>query len=210
MNPAALILSGGMSRRMGQPKAWLPFGDEVLLLRVVRRLLPVARPIVVVAAPDQTLPPLPADVLVAHDRIAGRGPLQGIADGLHALPESADFVFATAVDAPFLQPGWITRLREHADDADIVIPNLGGYRHSLAALYRRETVLPAADRLLGAGERRLLALCDALRTVMLDESDFRDVDPHLTTVQNLNTPEEYARALAKEGYSPLSEDPASD
>ena len=48
-----IVLCGGESRRMGRPKAWLPFGDELMLQRVVRILGEVVNPIVVVAAPGQ-------------------------------------------------------------------------------------------------------------------------------------------------------------
>ena len=71
---------------MGRPKAWLPFGDERMLERVVRLVGTVARPIVVVAAPDQELPALAADVAVVRDPVAGRGPLQGLAAGLARFP----------------------------------------------------------------------------------------------------------------------------
>ena len=46
MTPGAVVLCGGESRRMGRPKAWLPFGDERMLQRVVRLVDMVARPIV--------------------------------------------------------------------------------------------------------------------------------------------------------------------
>ena len=36
MDLGAIVLCGGRSRRMGGPKAWLPFGPERLLQRVVR------------------------------------------------------------------------------------------------------------------------------------------------------------------------------
>ena len=67
---------------MGRPKAWLPFGDEVLLQRVVRILQTVFDPIVVVAAPDQELPVLPDSVVVARDDREYLGPLNGLAVGL--------------------------------------------------------------------------------------------------------------------------------
>ena len=44
---------------MGLPKAWLPFGDETMLQRVVRIVATVANPVVVVAAENQELPELP-------------------------------------------------------------------------------------------------------------------------------------------------------
>ena len=56
---AGIVLCGGQSKRMGKPKAWLPFGGELMLPRVVRILRTVVAPVVVVAAPDQDLPPLP-------------------------------------------------------------------------------------------------------------------------------------------------------
>src|SRR4051812_49738323 len=80
-----IILCGGRSRRMGRPKAWLPFAGEPMLARVVRLLGEVVHPLVVVAAPGQDLPPLPPDVLAARDPEEGRGPLQGLAAGLEAL-----------------------------------------------------------------------------------------------------------------------------
>ena len=85
MNLGAVVLCGGESRRMGQPKAWLEFGPERLLERVVRLVGTVARPIVVVAAPGQDLPPLPSHVSIVRDEVSGRGPLQGLAAGFAAL-----------------------------------------------------------------------------------------------------------------------------
>ena len=69
-----IVLCGGKSSRMGTSKALLPFGRETMLQRVVRLLNEVVAPIVVVAASDQELPELPADVIVTRDerRDAGR------------------------------------------------------------------------------------------------------------------------------------------
>ena len=76
MLPGAIILCGGRSSRMGLPKLSLPFGPELMLPRVVRLVRAglglAATPIVVVAAPDQELPPLPVDVRVVRDRREGR------------------------------------------------------------------------------------------------------------------------------------------
>ena len=45
--------------------SWGPIAGEIMLPRVVRLLTEVIRPIVVVAAPDQEVPPLPAGVAIA-------------------------------------------------------------------------------------------------------------------------------------------------
>ena len=102
MNRGGIILCGGRSSRMGTAKLALPFGPELMLQRIVRLLGEVCRPIVVVAAPEQSLPELPAGVIVAHDRREGRGPLEGLAAALAALPESAEAAYATSCDVPLL------------------------------------------------------------------------------------------------------------
>ena len=56
-----IILCGGQSKRMGRPKAWLPFGDELMLPRVARLLREAVEPVVVVAAPGQDLEHIPGD-----------------------------------------------------------------------------------------------------------------------------------------------------
>src|SRR5262245_21810446 len=102
MNVAGIVLCGGRSSRMGRPKAWLPFGGELMLARVVRLLREEADPVVVVAAPDQDVPPLPAEVVVVRDEEKGRGPLQGLAAGLDALRGRAEAAYLSSCDVPFL------------------------------------------------------------------------------------------------------------
>jgi len=196
----AVILCGGESRRMGQPKAWLPFGPERMLQRVVRLVSTVTGPIVVVAAPGQELPALPAAVLVARDPLRGRGPLQGLAAGLAALPDEVELAYATATDVPFLQPAWIDRLVALIGDHDLAIPRCDGFLHPLAALYRRASVLPACDSLLRSGRLRPVFLIDVLRARIVSADELRCKDPELLTLRNLNTPEDYQSALTMAGH----------
>jgi molybdopterin-guanine dinucleotide biosynthesis protein A len=201
MSLGAVILCGGESRRMGRAKAWLPFGDERMLQRVARLAGTVARPIVVVAAPGQELPDLAADIVVVRDPISGRGPLQGLAAGLAALPDSTLVAYATATDVPFLEPGWMSRSVELSDGFDLVIPFVGGFHHPLAALYRPSAVLPAIDSLLRTDRLRPVFLLEAVKTRVVEESEVRAVDPGLQTLRNLNFPEDYQRALRDAGFS---------
>ena len=195
----AVVLCGGQSRRMGRPKAWLPFGAEVMLQRVVRLVRTAVGPVVVVAAPGQDLPPLPSEVLVVRDAVLGRGPLQGLAAGLAALPGSVELAYATATDVPFLRPGWIAGLVDRIGDHDLAIPFIGGYYHPLAALYRRPVVLPAIEGLLAADRLRPVFLLDAVRTRVVTADEMQAIDPALDTLRNLNTPEDYAQALRDAG-----------
>jgi molybdopterin-guanine dinucleotide biosynthesis protein A len=186
---------------MGRPKAWLPFGPELMLQRVVRLVGTVAGPIVVVAAPGQDLPALPEGASIVRDPIAGRGPLQGLAAGFAALDEDVDVVYATGTDVPFLQPKWITHLALLIGDADLAIPSIGEYYHPLAALYRKRVVLPAIEQLLEQDRLRPVFLVAAVNTRFVHEHEMRVVDPELGTLRNLNHPEEYERALREAGLS---------
>ena len=198
--PGAVVLCGGQSRRMGRPKAWLPFGSEVMLQRVVRLLGDVTESLVVVAAPGQEIPALPGSIRVVRDEVSDRGPLQGLAAGLPALPDEIELAYATATDVPFLQPAWVARLVELMGDQDLVIPDVGGHLHPLAALYRRKTVLPAVERLLAEDRLRPVFLVDALRALKVDAQTMRPIDIELGTLRNLNTPEDYQQALLDAGF----------
>ena len=136
---------------MGSSKALLPFGPETMLQRTVRTVREaLAGPIVVVAAADQSLPPLPADVAVVVDARSDRGPLEGLAAGLRHLAPSSDAAFVTSCDAPLLSPDFIRFVCERlGPDDDAAAPDVDGFLHPLSAAYRDHGVLVEVD---GAGE----------------------------------------------------------
>jgi molybdopterin-guanine dinucleotide biosynthesis protein A len=189
-----VVLCGGQSSRMGQPKAWLPFGDELMLPRVVRLLGEVVTPIVVVAAPDQEVPSLPPRIEIVRDAEAGRGPLQGFVAGLEALRGHADAAYVSSCDVPFLQPAFVRRLVERLGEYAICAAEVDGYRHPLAAVYRLE-IADVAARLLAENRLRISALFDEASTRVVTAEELADVDPTFQTLRNLNTRGDYETAL---------------
>jgi molybdopterin-guanine dinucleotide biosynthesis protein A len=205
MNVGGIVLCGGQSSRMGRPKAWLPFGGELMLPRVVRLLGKAVSPIVVVAAPDQDVPPLPADVAIVRDEEKGRGPLQGLAAGLQALRGKADAAYLSSCDVPFLQPAFVRRLIELLGEHAICVPYVSGYHHPLAAVYR-VGVADAVARLLAEDRLRPVFLFEEVSTRIVEPGEIVAVDPTFQTLRNLNTPEEYEAAIAEIGPSRLQAD----
>ncbi len=179
---------------MGRPKAWLPFGEELMLSRVARILREVLDPVVVVAAPGQDVPPLPEDIAIVRDEVEGQGPLGGLAAGLAALEGNADAAYLSSCDVPLLKPGFVRRIIELLGNTSIAVPRVGGYHHPLAAVYRIE-VLPEVRRLLAAERLRPVFLFDSMPTRILEPHEFANVDPNFDSLRNLNTPEDYNRAL---------------
>jgi len=197
MQIGGIVLCGGQSLRMGRPKAWLPFGDEVLLQRVVRILGEVVQPIVVVAAPGQALPALPHDVEIVRDDVEYRGPLGGLVAGLAALNGRVDTAYLSGCDLPFLSPAFVRRMIAFATTA---VPHVDGYLHPLAAIYSM-SVTDTALSLLKADQRRLIGLYDHVPTRIVEAAELVDIDPTFQSLRNINTPEEYAIALREvNGY----------
>jgi molybdopterin-guanine dinucleotide biosynthesis protein A len=195
-----IVLCGGLSSRMGAPKASLPFGPETMLQRVVRLLGTVVSPIVVVAAEGQALPNLPPGIILTRDEREARGPLEGIRAGLKALPLHVDAAYITSCDVPLLVPAFVQRMIDLAEGYDIAVTEIDGFAHPLSAVYRR-SALPHADALLAEDQLRVSHLFSRVRTRRVPTSEMTEVDPELRTLRNLNTKEDYAAALATAGLS---------
>jgi molybdopterin-guanine dinucleotide biosynthesis protein A len=153
---------------------------------------------VVVAAPEQLLPELPASVLVTRDEHEGRGPLEGLRAGLKALPTDVELAYVTSCDVPLLVPGFVEHMVHLLGDHDISVMEIGGFAHPLSAVYRRRT-LGQVEALLAADRLRPAFLFEAVSTRRVQPAEMAAVDPQLLTLRNLNTPQDYAEALALAG-----------
>ncbi len=200
MTIGGIVLCGGKSTRMGAAKATLPFGNELMVQRVVRLLRTVVAPVIVVAAQGQSLPTLPDTVAITRDEREARGPLEGIRAGLRALPQSIDAAYITSCDVPLLVPAFVERMIGLMGDHDIAVMEVDGFPHPLSAIYRRDT-LPHVEALLAADRLRPVFLFDAVRTRRVKPEEMTMVDPELRTLRNLNTPEDYRAALVDAGLT---------
>ncbi len=192
----AIILCGGKSSRMGRDKATLPFGPELMLQRVVRLLSKEvdSSAIVVVSAMGQILPPLPPEIRVACDENPGRGPLEGLAAGLIAMPDHVEAVYATSCDVPLMATSFVRAMFDHLGEHEIAVPVEGQFHHPLAAVYRPR-ILTVVQQLLAANKLRPRFLFDEVHTIEVDVESLREFDPTLSTLMNLNHREEYEAAL---------------
>lgn len=205
---AAVVLVGGRSSRMGRDKAALSWGDGTLLDHVVAVLRRAGcDPVVVVGAAGFPRA-VDGDVLAVTDDEPGRGPLQGIATGLTAAADAGRAVaFLCSVDLPRLHPAYVAAVLAALGDAEVALPVLDGHRQPLAAAYR--TALgPRATGLLAAGARRPAELfaVSAVRELTADDlladPALRAADPGLAAIADVDTPEEYAAAVASEREEP--------
>ena len=183
---------------MGRPKPWLPWGKTTLLDHVASRLAPCSpRPVILVAAPAQELPPIRVPVEVVRDRREAQGPLQGIAEALAAADHlGCQGVFITSCDVPGVRVEFVQLVLRQLEQADAAVPQALGHAQVLAAAYAT-SLAPLAQQLLEQGKRKPRDLLQRIRVRWIPETLLRTVDPRLDSLQNLNTPDEYHQALLK-------------
>jgi molybdopterin-guanine dinucleotide biosynthesis protein A len=203
---AGVVLAGGRSTRMGQPKAALAWHGSTFLYRTAALLgRTVGGPVVVVAAPGQVLPDLPVGVAVVEDPVEGRGPMQGVAVGLAAVADRAEIAFVCSTDMPFLHPAFVRRVVRALteSDADMVLPVANGFRQPLAAGYRT-SLAGLITSLIGKGDLRPGMLFKHCAVTQLDDAQLLTdtalarLDPELESVVNINTPDDYTAATKRQ------------
>jgi molybdopterin-guanine dinucleotide biosynthesis protein A len=198
----AIILCGGKSSRMGQDKASLAFGSETLLQRTVRILAEVVPPeqIVVVGAAHRPVPMLDFPVRFTRDQHPEHGPLEGIAAGLRAAASKIHAVYITSCDVPLLKPSFVAAMFDSLREHDVAVPFDHQHLHPLAAVYRT-SVLPWVEKLLADNQRSPRQLFGLVSTCRIPVEDLRTADQDLVSLTNVNTPEDYQRALLAAGLT---------
>jgi molybdopterin-guanine dinucleotide biosynthesis protein A len=185
---------------MGIAKATLPFGPELLVQRLVRIVGEGASQVVIVAAPDQTLPALPAAATVARDRQPDRGPLEAIAAGLRSLGD-VDAVFITACDTPLLMPAFIRTVLHLLDEQhDAAVPVVDGLPQPLSGAYRPR-VLAVVEQMLAENQLKVRDLLPRIRVRQIAREELVSVDPTLQSLRNVNIEADYLAALADAGLA---------
>jgi molybdopterin-guanine dinucleotide biosynthesis protein A len=180
-----LVLAGGMSRRMGRPKAWLEVGDTKLIHWMAARLGPAFSEVIVSFNEPEQLQEHVSYRLV-FDRRTNAGPLAGLEAGLTAARQEVTFV--VAVDMPYVTVEVAEMAVAAARTSDAAIPRIGDRPEPVCAAYRR-TALGAITSALDAGDLKLANLAERLDVTWLE-----GLDPDL--FRSLNTPSEYERFQA--------------
>jgi molybdopterin-guanine dinucleotide biosynthesis protein A len=185
---AAAVLAGGASRRMGRDKATMAVGGAALASVVLAAAARVASPVVLVAPEGHPARRLAARVVADP----GQGPLAALAAALAAL--EAGHVLVLAGDHPGLRVELLAHLVHLASRGEAVACRRGPRLEPLVAVYRRAPALAAAEARLAAaaGDRSLLGLLAALDTVVVEEPEWRALDPGGRSFVDLDDPADLA------------------
>ena len=152
---------------------------------------PVVGEVVIIAREDGPYREL--GLPIRHDVLPGTGPLGGIYTALAAT--TAPRTLVVAADMPFLNAPFLELLRDAGRDADIAVPRTADGYQPLCASYGAACAAPIRRRL---DERRLAVhgVLDDARVREIGPDEMARLDPTGTLCFNVNTPADYARALA--------------
>jgi CTP:molybdopterin cytidylyltransferase MocA len=163
---AGIILAAGESRRMGRPKAFLPFRDGTFLSTLAETFAPFCSPVVAVFGFDGEAAArlAPPGVTSVINREYRRGMLTSLQAGLRSLDLTAtNRVLFTLVDHPAVSPQTLARLVETR--SDIAIPRLDGKRghpvlisRDIAAAFLREPETAMVRDVIDRNADRILYL----------------------------------------------------
>jgi len=192
----AVVLAGGASKRMGSDKAALEWNGESMLGRITRIVGERCDPVLVVAPEGSPAyqglragqdSDTDGRVTWVTNEAEGAGPLGGLATGLAVAAEyGRDIVLVCATDMPLVTADMVDELLRGLSDADDAAIAVDSQRaHPLAGVYRTRAA-GTLDELVQAGERRMLAAVDTLRTNRVTLSD-------PTWLTNVNAPEDLHR-----------------
>ncbi|MET0395592.1 MAG: molybdenum cofactor guanylyltransferase [Longimicrobiaceae bacterium] len=195
-SPFAAVLAGGESRRFGAPKALARVGGARVVDRVVEAARGAVGETVLVANRPEMFGG--TGLRVRPDVVAGAGALGGVHAALRwAAEEGRTGALCVACDLPFLPSGLLRALVERgtAGDVDAVVPESTGRRgvEPLCAFYS-VGCLAEAERMLEAGERRLVDLLARVRTARVPLDEVRRWGAPEIMFLNVNTPADHARA----------------
>jgi len=183
------ITAGGQSSRMGRDKAWLELGGRPMIEHVIAGLAPVTSKLAIIAnGPDYEK----LGYHVFADLHCGIGPLEAIRVALaNTLTSRAVLV---GCDLPFVTADLFNRLLGIPGNQQATVPvDADGKLEPLCAIYRPEALAVVTD-LIARGERKVNLLFDRVPTRLVPFDELRDLEGSVLFFENINTPEDYARA----------------
>jgi len=189
----AVILAGGMGRRMKSNKAFVEVLGRPLLLYVLEKAAEFAEDIVLAIgckdSSEQFSLTVPRGVRVVKDTLEMKASLIGMLTGLEAV--STEYAAVLPVDAPLTNPDVIRLLFGKVKGFDAAIPMWPDEKtEPLHAVYRVTPTVMAIRSSLEAGRMRVIEMTEMLSVNFVPVEELRRLDPNLNCLLNINTPED--------------------
>jgi len=188
MSFSAVLMAGGMSRRMGQDKATLRWGEGFLWEWQLQKLQTLKPAELFISIRTGQRFEAPGTMMLVDAR-NDLGPLAGLSAALNHL--QTDWLLVLAVDLPEMSADFLAGLlQKAAATGKGVVPELDGWFEPLAAVYPKKSAALALDLLEGADRSlqnfvRRSVECGWVETFPVTEKDRGQF-------HNVNTPADLA------------------
>lgn len=193
----AIILAGGDSRRLGQPKALLDFGGLPLIARIYNRLKDRFNRITVVTDRPELFSWLPVEFTADMYPSSLKSPLRGIHAGLSV--SNLSWQFVVACDMPFVNMSLAGYMESLQSGCQAIVPVVGSYYQPLHAFYHR-SCLEIIEQRLHAGQNKVTGFYETIALCRVEAGVLKRYDPQGYSFMNINNWSDYeqARALVQE------------
>jgi molybdopterin-guanine dinucleotide biosynthesis protein A len=183
MTLSAVLIAGGLSRRMGVDKATLLVAGKPLWQRQLQ-VLSGMRPVALWVSARGVLLWCPPGIEVVLDKTPSRGPLSGVAAALCRLQTS--HLLVLAVDLPQMTKEHLRKLWGLSQPGTGVIPLNGGFFEPLCAIYPVEAAA-VAEAALNSSDVSLQSFAQTLR--LQSQAHIYDLTPEEQSLYfNMNKP----------------------
>lgn len=192
MDINAIVLCGGQSSRMGyRNKCFFKLGDLSFIEIITDKLSIIFDNILLVAKNPKEY--IPLGYKVVTDVFRETSSLTGIHAGL--LFSSTKYNFIVGCDTPLIKLELIKYLVSKVDsNYQVVVPKVKGYFEPLCAIYSKDCI-PIIEGMLKKKFFKISKLFSEVNTRTVEDSILKKYDPSLHSFFNINTEEDYKKAL---------------
>lgn len=189
MNVTGIILAGGKSSRMGTDKALLTLHGQSFLEHCFGELQPLCAEIIISSSYENH--ELPNSKRV-NDIYSEKGPLGGLHSALSA--SKNDINLCLSVDTPFVTTQFLQWILDQQNEDKSFFIKEGGRYHPLIGVYQKSAI----NTIETALKTDSLRTTDTIKNLPHDWQHAEIYgDYHFGMLANINTQEEYEKALKK-------------
>ena len=188
------ILAGGLSRRMGVEKSFIPLGGSPLIQHVMSRVDRQVARTILNANGDAARFSAIFQTIVPDSIVGSVGPLAGVLTGMEWTRENvpyASWVLTVACDSPFIPRDLVDRMGDaiEAEGADMACASSGGRAHPVCGLWPVRLADDLHKAILKEEVRKVDVWTERYKLAVVDYPN----DPY-DPFFNANTPDDLVKA----------------
>jgi len=170
---------------MGKNKAFIEIDGVPIIRRIYNLFETLFSEILIVTNETELFQNFEAKIY--PDLIPNRGALGGLYTGISY--SSFQHAFCVACDMPFLRGPVIRYLTEKIEDYDVVVPRTPDGLEPLHAIYSKKCS-DSIRKIMEQKQSKIIDLYPMVKVNIVEENEFRSLDPERESFLNVNTPED--------------------